>query len=214
MHIAVDEKPHPSLAYNATPEAVSKQYLVELRKRHNLSTSKHTETKQGKVEIGIDRLLKREECVFRLGNQDDRKTKEILVQNRKKEMLENNMKKFGNVAIGIHGKELPKYHQSMAEWWKNKRGFNDNPKETSLLRLRQNMKYWAKQDKILLSDYEYELPPADDFKKTHVKQSRKNKIAENPVKINRKSKKEYTMMGGTSEKPQRNYRWTSIENQF
>jgi len=65
-------------------------------------------------------------------------------------MLENNMRVFGNVSIGIHGKELPKYHKSMAEWWTNKRGFNSQPTETSLLRLRQGKKYWAQKDKILL----------------------------------------------------------------
>jgi hypothetical protein len=79
-------------------------------------------------------------------------------------MLSNNMKKFGNVTIGIHGKELPKYNQTQKEWWKTRTEFIEKPPEVSLLRYKQNMKYWAKKDNILLADVDYGEPPVDDFK--------------------------------------------------
>lgn len=211
---SVDDKTPPSLKYIATPAAVSKKHLDEIRKRSNFSDLKRLEAKQGNTEIGIDRLLKKEDCIFRLGDVDNRKTKDILVENRKREMLENNMRVFGNVSIGIHGKELPKFHQSMAEWWKTREGFNEKPHETSLLRFKQSMKYWAKPDNILLADVEYGEPGPDDFKQTHVKQIIKDDVATSPNKLNRVKKKEYALLGGTSEKPKRNYRWTSLENKF
>lgn len=54
------------------------------------------------------------------------------MEERKKEMLEYNMKTFGKISIGVHGKELPKYSElsndnAVKEWWKNKQEYNDNP---------------------------------------------------------------------------------------
>lgn len=35
-------------------------------------------------------------------------------------MIDYNMENFGKVAIGVHGKELPKYStEENKEWWKN-----------------------------------------------------------------------------------------------
>ena len=47
-------------------------------------------------------------------------------------MHENNIKKFGKVCIGVHGKELPKFSELDDEtetkaWWKQKRGYTENP---------------------------------------------------------------------------------------
>ena len=161
---SVDDKPPPTLKYVETPAANGKQNLMEIRQRANLSELKRLEAKQGNTLIGIDRLEQKEECVFRQGSVKNRMTKEIIVNKRKQEMLENNMRVFGNVSIGIHGKELPKYHKSINEWWHTKSGFNPKPKENSLLRLKQSKKYWAKEDNILLSDVVNTEPEIDDFK--------------------------------------------------
>jgi hypothetical protein len=211
---SVDEKPMPTLSYIATPGAVSKQHLIEIRKKANLTEFKHMEKKQGNTEIGIDRLIKKEECVFRMGHGDNRKTKHLIEEIRKKEMLENNMKVFGNDTIGIHGKELPKYQHTMKEWWMNKRGFNSSPNETSYLRFKQNMKYWVKNEDHVLKDITGEPAGPDDFKNLHIPKTRKNQIATSPNKINWVKKKEYRILGGTSEKPKRNFRWTSLEDKF
>lgn len=133
---------------------------------------------------------------------------------RKQEMLDNNMKVFGNVSIGIHGKELPKYHKSINEWWRTRINFNDNPKESSLLRLKQSKKYWAKEDYILLHDMLNTEPKNDDFKQIHVKKPRKNLVVDDPNKLNRIRKKDVLILGGSAQKQKKNYRWTNIENQF
>lgn len=108
---SVDEKPHPTLNFVENPSATCKKQLDKLRKKANLKEMKKLEEKTGTIEIGIDRLTNREECVYRQGIKTNRKTKDLIDEIRRKEMLENNMKVFGNVTIGIHGRELPKFQQ-------------------------------------------------------------------------------------------------------
>lgn len=61
----------------------------------------------------MQRLKEREDCYIRLAFKEvDGKTKRQLEEERKKEMLEYNMKTFGKVSIGVHGKELPKFAQN------------------------------------------------------------------------------------------------------
>lgn len=58
------------------------------------------------------RLKEREDCFLRLNfKEEDGRTKWLLEEERKREMLEYNMKTFGKVSIGVHGKELPKYSE-------------------------------------------------------------------------------------------------------
>ena len=172
------------------------------------------EAKTGTTEIGIDRLHKKEEWIFRQGYAEGRKTYDQIVETRKREMLENNMKVFGNVSIGIHGKELPKFKQNMAEWWKIRSGYNGQPKESSLVRMKQNMKFWAKTEDIIIADMQNTQPPPDIFKETYVKKKTKNQIAENPNKLNSVKHKSSNAFGANSQRPKKEYRWTSIENQF
>ena len=44
-------------------------------------------------------------------------------------MLDYNMKTFGKAAIGVHGKELPKFSEdeTAKQWWRQTKGFNTNP---------------------------------------------------------------------------------------
>jgi hypothetical protein len=37
-------------------------------------------------------------------------------------------------------------------FWAQKLDYNQNPKEQSSIQLKQNKKYWAKNDQILISD--------------------------------------------------------------
>ena len=58
----------------------------------------------------MSRLHEREGCFLRqCFKNEDGKTKKALDEERRKEMVEYNSKTFGKVAIGVHGKELPKY---------------------------------------------------------------------------------------------------------
>ena len=80
----------------------------------------------------MNRLKEREDCYLRIAFKEvDGKTKRQIEEDRKQEMLENNMKKFGKVCIGVHGKELPKYSETIddetKQWWKQKKGYSENP---------------------------------------------------------------------------------------
>ena len=58
-------------------------------------------------------MKEREDAYIRIAYKDqESKTKHQLEEERKKEMLEYNMKTFGKVSIGVHGKELPKFSES------------------------------------------------------------------------------------------------------
>ena len=52
-------------------------------------------------------------------------------------MVAENNEKFGNVSIGIHGSELPKFSSNVAskEWWKVQRANKADPRIQSQLML-------------------------------------------------------------------------------
>jgi hypothetical protein len=82
----------------------------------------------------------------------------VIKAERKKEMIDNMTKKYGNVTVGIHGNELPKfkgqYEQDgqMKDWWKSAKSFTASPKNRSLTKLNQDRKWWAKNDEMRLAD--------------------------------------------------------------
>ena len=97
---------------------------------------------------------------------EDRPTQKQIAESRKKEMVDYNMKTFGKLAIGVHGKELPKFAESatVQEWWKVKDGYQSEPANVSRKELLQSHKYWAKNDDMLLADTKHEGGPADPLK--------------------------------------------------
>ncbi len=105
--------------------------MVTKRRQENFEEFKKTEAVQGHHKDGMLRLKEREDCFLRIAFKEvDGRTKRQIEEDRKKEMLENNMKKFGKVCIGVHGKELPKYSDLESDdkaWWKQKRGYTENP---------------------------------------------------------------------------------------
>jgi len=144
----------------------------------------------------------------------DRITHKQIVENRKKEMVDYNMKTFGNVAIGIHGKELPKFSQTqnLKEYWKLGDTYTTQPANSSALLLRQTQKYWAKPDELKINDVVAEAPPPDKFKITHVPKERKTEICEKVQGINhfKSEAKEFassTAYGSA-------HRWTEVVHYF
>jgi len=100
---------------------------------------------------------------------------------RRKELIKDMLSKFGNVTVGIHGQELPKFAETEESkyWWKmaNMKG---TPSVNSRLKLKQNIKYWSKDDAVLLSDVNSEPAPIDDFKREHYPKQKKIDIPEKP----------------------------------
>lgn len=105
-----DSSKDPTLAYVDKPAIASKSELNLQRRKENYEEFKKTEALQGLHKDGMTRLKEREDCFLRIAFKDvDGKTKRQLEEERKKELLENNMRTFGKVSIGVHGKELPKF---------------------------------------------------------------------------------------------------------
>ena len=73
---------------------------------------------------------------------------------RRGEMILENVNKFGEQTIGIHGQELPKFSQfdNSKEWWRYAISGKEPPKVQSRVLLKQNQKYWATNDDMLLAD--------------------------------------------------------------
>ena len=99
-------------------------------------------------------------------------------------MVEENTQKFGSQTIGIHGVELPLYSsvEDSKQWWKFfPRG---SPNVQSQLLLKQNHKYWAPNDEMLLSDGRVDAGPLDSFKVGRVSKPGAKQIAEKVTNIN------------------------------
>ena len=106
-------------------------------------------------------------------------------EKRRGEMIMENVNKFGEQTIGIHGQELPKYSQfdNSKEWWRYATTGKEPPKVQSRVLLKQNQKYWATNDEMLLADKSPHQGPIDIFKQTHVPIAGEKVVPEKPFSI-------------------------------
>ena len=78
------------------------------------------------------RMNDRENCGLRLiaNMAPSSMTRQLLDQQRRADMVADNTAKFGNVTIGIHGGELPKFAENgeSKEWWKLQHASKEDPK--------------------------------------------------------------------------------------
>lgn len=165
----------------------------------------------------MTRLKEREDCHLRLAFKEvEGPTYKKIVEERKREMLENNVKVFGKVSIGVHGVELPKFSDEpdLKEWWKQKQGFTKDPKYKSASHLKQDKKYWAKADQMLLADHLEEYGPVDPFKQTHIAVHKKTQIVEKINQITHLAPTEDVHDEANQTRKTHNYKWSTIENQF
>jgi hypothetical protein len=137
------------------------------------------------------------------------------VAERKKAMIESNMKTFGNVSIGIHGKELPKFadHPALHQYWKaGNSTYIAEPGVKSRVELTQTRKYWAKPDAIYLSDVNGETAPPDPFKTTHVALAKKPDVCPKVNEVNLFTQEPEDP--ACSFLPKRQARWTSTVQRY
>ena len=121
---------------------------------------------------------------MRIGHKEhDGLTYKKIVEERKKKEVEYNMNTFGNVSIGIHGKELPKFSENKTgqKWWTMKPDYHQKPNFQSRLEMKQDQKFWAQNDPVLMSDVVEDPAPVDPLKKEFVPKVIK---ADVPEKIN------------------------------
>ena len=68
-------------------------------------------------------------------------------------MITENMSKFGNISLVVHGKDLPKYFDSTPdrEWWKHFNGYINSPIHQSDKMLKMGQNLFSKPDQFLVS---------------------------------------------------------------
>ena len=81
-------------------------------------------------------------------------------------MVAANTQKFGTQTVGVHGCELPKFSEAKESktWWNYQQDRKQNPLVQSATVLKQNQKFWAKNDLILLGDKTNDGAPKDALK--------------------------------------------------
>lgn len=74
------------------------------------------------------RIQEVEDARFRLREMPiDNPTFKDKIERFKKQNLEHYSKYFGNVTIGVHGRELPKFYNEEKHYWKNMKGYQNMP---------------------------------------------------------------------------------------
>jgi soluble P-type ATPase len=120
----------PSLSFIYKPSIPSKTLLDNTRKEEMIQQLMHYESVVGTLQDAKDRLVDREGCYQRKTFKPEgvtSRTKAHIDKELKDIVIENLTKKYGQVTIGIHGQELPKYTEGTKEWWMNNLGFKENP---------------------------------------------------------------------------------------
>lgn len=137
----------------------------------------------------------------------------------KKEMVDNMTNKYGNVTVGIHGSELPKFKEVQLstgkEWWKNAKSFTASPKNRSLVKMNQERKWWAKNDIMKIADTDAEhTPNIDVFKQVHIPKNLKNQVVEKIQNITHWKPTEADVAGPQYEPLKKTKKgWTQSESQ-
>jgi len=102
----------PGLAFVDKPKVTSKKGLDEYRKEENTQMLKKVEANFGNFKDKKHRLEEREEAVRRLGFKDGPvRNRDAIKDEIKQGMIQDMTMKYGNVTVGIHGSELPKFKE-------------------------------------------------------------------------------------------------------
>ena len=181
----------------------------------------HYESVVGTLQDAKDRLVDREGCYQRKTFKPEgvtSRTKAHIDKELKDIVIENLTKKYGQVTIGIHGQELPKYTEGTKEWWMNNLGFKENPQNQSRIIMKETQKYWAKNDQMRLADVsaDYKAAPLDHFKVEHVPQKYKFNITPNVQSITHWKPKEdeYVHEANQDKVHRKQIRWSDQEKMF
>jgi hypothetical protein len=105
-----------------SPSAPSKTLLEKNRKEDMLAQLQQYETKVGTLKDAKARLEDREGAFLRKTYKPEGvtgRTKAHIDQERSKIVIDNLTAKYGQVTIGIHGQELPKFVEDSTskQWW-------------------------------------------------------------------------------------------------
>ena len=137
-------------------------------------------SKEQKMTDYDQKTNKKEHAYYRLNHQTrNRYTRSQMVDERKKKEDKYNSDHFQLKIKGMHGGDLPSFYKTKKEWWKWQKFYVENPENKSQSLLIQDRK-WARNDDILLADFNTEEAPKDAFK-VHLGNRKKiDKVSEKP----------------------------------
>lgn len=145
----------------------------------------------------------------------DNVTMKQIAERRKKATNEYNLKMFSSTAIGIHGKELPKFADYQPEYWRLRPGFTTAPAVTSHLEVEQRKKYWAPIDTYKLMDKDADPPPPDSFKSTHILPNKQPRpVTVKPTQMVPEGFNPMEHRDPPTDARRHNYRWTTLVHYF
>lgn len=147
----------PSLAYVENPNYLSQSQMKQVKKKELLE-SLHNNADYNHVSREKN-LLEREKLLI---SHNEGKTIAQIKESQRLATNEYNQKTFSNIAIGVHGKELPKFSENQNEFWKSKynsvdsRTISSNPAKpdpcTHPLKPTQSEKVFKKPPNVEITD--------------------------------------------------------------
>ena len=116
----------------------------------------------------------------------ERKTLSVIKQSLRNQTMEHLTKLYGQVTVGIHGHELPKFANQCKKtlYWKQHKGFNESPKYKSHRELQRAAKYWANSDQIYQSDVQESPPIPSVLKKDYFARNYKTSVVDKINHVN------------------------------
>ena len=137
-----NDKMLPSLSYQHKPKFQTGVELKESIKKLKMKNEDKIYQKNSKTHKDIvGRIQELEDAAFRIKEMKRDNPKFMdKIERFKKENLEHYSKTFGNITIGVHGKELPKFSEHDKEWWRQSRGYEEFPAYINTKQLQQSRK--------------------------------------------------------------------------
>jgi len=212
------ERP-PTCQYTEKPEYRTKSEMDEAKRKTMVPSTqlKELHEKKNYAHVGREQhMLTREgQHIWIVPEGQENVTMRQVAARRRKATNEYNLKMFSSTAIGIHGKELPKFAEYEPEYWRLRPGFTTAPSLTSHLEVEQRKKYWAPIDTYKLMDKDVEPPPPDSLKAVHILPEKpKQPVALKPTELAAEGFNPMEHRDPPQGSRRHNYRWTTLVHYF
>jgi len=128
----------PSLRYKSKPNFATQTSLKETLRYNKIKSENLANELQNHKDI-VGRIQDKEDASFRIREfKKDNPTFADKIDGFKKDNLKHFSQTFGNITIGVHGKELPKFQKNNKEWWKSAKGYNQSPNYQSAIHMSED----------------------------------------------------------------------------
>ena len=142
-------------------------------------------------------------------------TRTEIKERRKTNMIHENTVKFGDQVVGIHGQELPLFsaQNDSKTWWEYLP--KGSPKVQSHVLLKQNHKFYAKNDEMLINSVRADPAPEDPFKINRVININQTKeIPEKPNNVSHFSGEKLLTVPTVRVGHKQTVKWSQVEGTF